>query len=640
MAATSPLLAGLLKRATIDDHDEYLKASRAALKKNNFDSLAQHVQVVALLYLDQYAEALRFIEEGGQSLKDKAALEYAYALYKTGNLQQAADVAAKVGGRGALHLEAQAQYRLENSARALQIYDEIRQQGLGEEEFDIRVNSTGVEAQTQWLGQTSARRPGAQDMQLFETAYNAACGSIARGEYAQAEILLKRAHELCKHHEDLDEDQKAEELLPIRVQQMYVLLMQGKNNDAHALADDISVDTITDPASKAIARSNSLLTSSKPSNPFLLHRVFHDHPRISQSDKLFSYQAVPFASNEKTADLGAMKFNGMKKSSKKEAASISPEAVLASTFSAAARAQNQVSKAAITQVLPELERRPTDIGLVLTLVQMYLLVNNHTSAIEVVEALFKRLESSADDEEKSLRYNPGLVSIMIGLYRSRGRKHGIKTELAGAAAYWRNKPTAPPSLLRAAGVSLLESGDVQETKAAAEMFSKLREQQPGDRAALAGYVASHAEAETIGKDADKLSSIDALTRNIDVDALEKSGIPQTSNALAIAQLTRTRKRGADGASSKPKRIRQSKLSKDYDPSKTPDPERWLPMKDRSYYRPPKAKKKGKKSGGETQGGAVNEALNMEVRSGTATPINAGGGGGGGGGGGKKKKGKR
>jgi len=60
------------------------------------------------------------------------------------------------------------------------------------------------------------------------------------------------------------------------------------------------------------------------------------------------------------------------------------------------------------------------------------------------------------------------------------------------------------------------------------------------------------------------------------------------------------------------------------------------MKDRSYYRAPKGRKKGKKAGGDTQGGAVNESLNIDAKPGSNAPQ----GGGGGGGGGKKKKGKR
>ena len=37
------------------------------------------------------------------------------------------------------------------------------------------------------------KKPGREDMEAFETAYNAACGSIARGELGQGEVLLRRA---------------------------------------------------------------------------------------------------------------------------------------------------------------------------------------------------------------------------------------------------------------------------------------------------------------------------------------------------------------------------------------------------------------------------------------------------------------
>lgn len=108
-AAAVQSISSLLQRATIEDHEEVLKTCNAALKKSKNDTQAQHVKVVALLNLDRYDDALRVIEEGGDALKKRAALEYAYALYKSGKLSEAVDVAARSGaGRGAKHVEAQA----------------------------------------------------------------------------------------------------------------------------------------------------------------------------------------------------------------------------------------------------------------------------------------------------------------------------------------------------------------------------------------------------------------------------------------------------------------------------------------------------------------------------------------------------
>ena len=647
MATTTPLLTALLKKATIDDHDEILKASNAALKKNRSDTEAQHSKVVALLNLEEYDDAVKFVDECGDGLKTKAPLEYAYALYKTGKLREAADLAQAIDDRGARHLEAQARYRLEDPIRTNEIYQEI-EKSPGREAFDLKVNRGALEAQSLWLAQkdpVTARRPGREDLDAFETAYNAACSSIARGELSQAEVLLKRAREACKHSEDLTEEQKTEELLPIAVQQLYVLEALRKTAEAESLANEITIDTDADPSTSRIGQSNKLL-ASKIDNPFLAHKTFHSSQKLARSDKLFSYQSIPYSSNAKTVDLQVLKYDGLAKkklsTTSKSSISIAPEDLIASVFSTAAKARNEVSKAAIRNVLPELERRPNDIGLIITLVQMYVLTGNTTAATELMQSLFKRLEASSTANEQDVRYTPALVSILVSLYRSQGRRLQIKQELAKAASYWRHKSKAPTSLLLAAGSCLIESGEAEDTTAAAQVFEKLREQNKDDKSARAGFVASHAgdEQDTTSTEAEKLSSVADLTRNIDVDALERAGIPASSNAFAIAQINKNRKRAApDGAASKPKRVRKSRLPKDYDPSKTPDPERWLPAKDRSSYRPPKGKRKAKKGGYDrTQGGAVNESLNIDAK-----PVGgqvAGAGGGGGGGGGKKKKGKK
>lgn len=646
MAATTPLLTALLKKATIDDHDEILKASNAALKKNKSDSEAQHVKVISLLNLEQYADAVKFAEECGDGLIAKANFEYAYALYKVGRFQDAAQIAEHLSDRGGQHLEAQARYRMEDPERAKLIYQEIEKQP-GDESFDLKVNRGAIDALGQWVDQSGSapgRRPGRDELEAFETAYNAACGSIARGELAQAEVLLKRAKELCKHSEDLTDNEKAEELLPISVQQLYVFEALGKTDEAKSLAEEVSVDGYTDASTQRIGRNNKLVVSDV-TNPFLAHKLFQPTSGLSHLDKLFSYQSIPYSSNAKTLDLQALKFDGLASAKSKKgtsAANVStvPDEMISSVFNIAARARGEVTKAAIKKVLPELEQRPNDVGLILTVAQMYVLTGNTTAATELIESLFKRLEASSNTNEQDVRYMPGLVAVLVSLYRRQGRRSQIKQELAKVASYWRHKSKAPKSLLLAAGSCLLETGDPGDRAEAAGIFSKLRDHNTEDKLARAGWVASHATGDDgrVSEEASQLSSVADLTRNVDVDALEQAGIPPSSNAFAIAQLNKTRKRAApDGASSRPKRIRKSRLPKDYDPSKKPDPERWLPMKDRSYYRPPKGKRKGKKGGDDrTQGGAVNENLNIDAKPAGGQTSGSGGGGGGG----KKKKGKK
>ncbi|KAK3066659.1 Signal recognition particle subunit SRP72, partial [Teratosphaeriaceae sp. CCFEE 6253] len=100
MSSAVPALTSLLKRADIDDHEEVLKAANQTLKQSKDDLDAQHAKVVALLKLDRFDDAIHTFETGGDKLKERARLEFAYALYKTGKPAEAADIARQGDGRG------------------------------------------------------------------------------------------------------------------------------------------------------------------------------------------------------------------------------------------------------------------------------------------------------------------------------------------------------------------------------------------------------------------------------------------------------------------------------------------------------------------------------------------------------------
>ena len=76
------------------------------------------------------------------------------------------------------------------------MYRQLQNERNEDEEADIRINSTAVDAQLEWAGKghlAKSKKAGREDLQAFETAYNTACGCISRDELPQAEICLKRA---------------------------------------------------------------------------------------------------------------------------------------------------------------------------------------------------------------------------------------------------------------------------------------------------------------------------------------------------------------------------------------------------------------------------------------------------------------
>ncbi|KAL8806734.1 MAG: hypothetical protein Q9182_001132 [Xanthomendoza sp. 2 TL-2023] len=614
MTSGTQSLNVLLQRTSIDDHEEILKACNVSLKQSKKDPRTLHAKIVALLKLDRYEDALRVSEEGGDDVKKEIPLERSYALYKNGQLKEAKSIAEGItNDRGARHVEAQASYRLEDFRQASLLYKDLAQTNasIGNEENDIRINSGAADAQSDWSEQRClVQRKTSSREDLFETAYNAACASIARGDLVQGELLLQKSRDLCNASGDLTEGEKAAELLPIQVQRIYVLSRLGKIIDAERLASQVVPEDISDASTQYIAQNNSISAFADLKNPYMANRLLNTSSSISDTDRLFTYQSDRVRENAFALDLLVLKYAGVAKSTsniltEQPHPTISTHLNMISILNAAAHAQNRLGQFGIKHMVPLLEKRPLDVGLAMVIVQLYMLTNNHGSAITVLESLLKHLEASTTSNHQDVRFAPGLVATTVSLYKLQGRKNWVKTELAKAASHWRHKSKAPTSLLQAAGLGLLESNKAEDQALAREIFATLHEQDPNTRIATAGYVAAHAlTSHSIADQAQNLTPTSRLVASIDVSALEAAGVPQPR--LGPEAQAASRKRALDEAS-KPtkKRTRKSRLPKDYDVSKTADPERWLPLQERSSYRP-KGKKGRQKAAGLTQGGVEKE----------------------------------
>ena len=637
-------LASLLKQSHIRDDDEVLRAADAALKTSKNDIEAQHVKVVALLKLDRYDDAITALNAGGEKLKERATLEHAYALYKSGHPAAAAELAAKTSSRGHAHVEAQARYRKEDFARAAELYRQLAADVGEDAEADLRINSGAVDAQLEWSGRgdlVEKKKPGREDLEAFETAYNAACGSIARGELGQGEVLLKRAADLCSSLEDLSEEEREAELVPIKVQRVYVLARLGRDKEAEELAQNLDIKSISDAVTRHIAQVNSTATTTTQ-NPYLSQRLVSKDLETFKPNYPFQYQSSVLRRNAYATGLQALKYRGTAESTAeilKKETNPNTDAFYnsLSVVNAAAHAKGQTGKDALKHILPVLERRPNDLGLLLTVTQLYVSVGNPAAAISLLESFSKRQEGT------EARFAPGLVATKVSLYLSQGRKSSARSELAEAATHYHSKakqgqterPSGFTHLYKAAGKASLETDDPDSLKLAKQIFEELHTADANDRYAAAGLLAASPETAS-QQDLASLTPVSRLIGNIDVDALENAGIAQPPSSAAPA----SRKRPAeDTKPTKAKKPRKSRLPKDFDPNKKPDPERWLPLRDRSTYRP-KGKKAKARQALFSQGAVANESE-------SSRPATPGGEvvqgkqkqGGGGGGANKKKKGK-
>ena len=202
---------------------------------------------------------------------------------------------------------------------------------------------------------------------------------------------------------------------------------------------------------------------------------------------------------------------------------------------------------------------------------------------------------------RKLRYAPGLVALAVALNRAQGKTGPAMTELSEVAAHASDPREAlPQSLLRQTGLELIKSHRINEVRLASTAFKSVLSRSPNDDLAAAGLVASSGKLddETAATLSGKLSPVEDLVSGIDVEALLGGGVVGSSSA------TQLKRKPADEPQ-RPAKKRKRRVPKDAEPGKEPDPERWLPLRDRSSYKP-KGKKGKKKAADSTQGGIVKE----------------------------------
>lgn len=377
------------------------------------------------------------------------------------------------------------------------------------------------------------------------------------------------------------------------------------------------------------------------------------------NSKLFNHQVVGVMRNRAAIDLQCQKRIAVKKRTahlikSDPTPSTDLERVSSGYLNAAAKAKAQTGKKSLKKILELLEERPYDVGLLLTVIQLYVLAQKYDSAIDVLHKFFAYVEQIGSHED--VRYAPGLVALAVALYRTQNRKKDIRDELGRAAAHWQSIPkNSSTTLLREAGIELLHSSKPEDLTTAGRAFERLVSHDPDDKVAQAGFIASYATTDyaKVEPNLSSLSSIDKLTGGVDVSALLDAGVPSCPVPEQAAPSKKKRKADDSEAPTetpaKPtdatqtpdsQKKKKPRLGKNYDPDVKPDPERWLPLRDRSNYRP-KNKKGKKKAADSTQGGFVaseSETLNLAGGAGQIKVEKAPQGGGGGGG--KKKKGRK
>ncbi|NXU14918.1 SRP72 protein, partial [Pardalotus punctatus] len=612
MAAVAGAAAGLWSEVNRcgqnGDFARALKSVNKILQINKDDVTALQCKVVCLIQNGNFKEALGVINTHTKVLtSDIIAFEKAYCEYRLNRIESALKTIQSASQQTdkLKELYGQVLYRLERYDDCLAAYRDLIRNSQDEYEEERKTNlSAVVAAQSTW------EKVVPEDLGLreatYELCYNSACALIGQGRLNEAMKKLQKAEELCRQSlsedSDVTEEDIEAELAIIHGQMAYIMQLQGHTEDALQLYNQIIKLKPTDVGLLAVI-ANNIITINKDQN------VFDSKKKV----KLTSAEGVEHKLSKK--QLQAIEFNkallamytNQADQCRKLSASLqsqSPEHLLPVLIQAAQLCREKQHVKAVGLLQDFADQHPANAAEIkLTMAQLKIAQGSVTKACMILRSI------------EELQHKPGMVSALVTMY-SHEEDIDSAIEVFTQAIQWYQQfqartnydccvfqPKSPVhlSLIREAANFKLKHGRKKE---AISDLEELWKQNPKDVHTLAQLISAYSlvdpeKAKVLSK---HLPSSDTLSLKVDVDALENShGATYVRKKAGKLTGDNQQKEQGQGEAKKKKKKKKGKLPKNYDPKVTPDPERWLPMRERSYYRGRKKGKKKDQVGKGTQG---------------------------------------
>ncbi|NXG94292.1 SRP72 protein, partial [Stercorarius parasiticus] len=608
------------------DFARALKSVNKILQISKDDVTALQCKVVCLIQNGNFKEALSVINTHTKVLtSDVIAFEKAYCEYRLNRIENALKTIQSASQQTdkLKELYGQVLYRLERYDDCLAAYRDLIRNSQDEYEEERKTNlSAVVAAQSTW------EKVMPEDLGLreatYELCYNTACALIGQGKLNEAMKKLQKAEELCRQSlsedSDVTEEDIEAELAIIHGQMAYIMQLQGRTEDALQLYNQIIKLKPTDVGLLAVI-ANNIITINKDQN------VFDSKKKV----KLTNAEGVEHKLSKK--QLQAIEFNkallamytNQADQCRKLSASLqsqSPEHLLPVLIQAAQLCREKQHAKAVVLLQDFADQHPANAAEIkLTMAQLKIAQGSITKACMILRSI------------EELQHKPGMVSALVTMY-SHEEDIDSAIEVFTQAIQWYQQfqartnysccvfqPKSPVhlSLIREAANFKLKHGRKKE---AISDLEELWKQNPKDVHTLAQLISAYSlvdpeKAKVLSK---HLPSSDTMSLKVDVDALENShGATYVRKKAGKLTGDSQQKEQGQGDVKKKKKKKKGKLPKNYDPKVTPDPERWLPMRERSYYRGRKKGKKKDQVGKGTQGSTTAGSSELDASKTASSP---------------------
>ncbi|KAI3748286.1 hypothetical protein L6452_11265 [Arctium lappa] len=593
------------------EYEQAVKVADQVLSVAPGDEDAIRCKIVSLIKADNIDGALSTIVACSKKFPFDFDFFKAYCLYRQNKLDDAMEsLKGLEKDSAAMLLESQILFRQGKMDASVDIYQKLQKSKIESLEINLVAGLVSAGRASEVQGMMDAMRVKATS--TFELAYNAACALVERNKYSDAEQLLLSARRIGQEtlmDENLADDEIEIELAPIAVQLAYVQQLFGNKQEAIASYTDLIKRNLPDESSNAVAINNLIaLRGPKDTSDGLrkLDRL------IEKSSGDQSFQLVPglelkLSPKQKEA-IYINRMLLLLHSNKIDQArvladalpqmfpnSVTPILLQAAVFvreNKAGKAEEMLGKYA--------EKLPADKS------KMVMLARAQIAAA----AGHPQIASESLSKISDIQHMPATVATLVSLKERAGDIDGASAVLDSAVKYWSNAMTEESKLsviMQEAAAFKLKHGQKEE---ASKLFEELVKSHHSIEA-LVGLIQTAAytdveKAETYEKQLKPLPGL----KYVDVNALEKtSGAKHVENGPHMGNNEPHETKSKEKA--KKKRKRKPRYPKGFDPANpgpAPDPERWLPKRERSSFRPKRKDKRAAQIRG-SQGAVAKEAAN-------------------------------
>ncbi|KAK9286416.1 hypothetical protein L1049_014812 [Liquidambar formosana] len=572
------------------------------------DEDALRCKVVALIKADSFDSALSTVQSS-QKLPIDFSFFKAYCLYRQNKLDEALEsLKGQERNSATMLLESQILYRLGKMDACMDIYQKLPKSKIDSLEVNVVAGLVSAGRASEVQGTIEALRVKATSS--YDLAYNVACSFIERSMYTDAEQLLLSARRIGQEtlmEENWADDEIENELSPIAVQLAYVGQLLGKTPYAIEAYTDIINRNLADELSLAVA-VNNLIVLKGPKD--ISHSLRKLDRLIEKGDGAETYHLaggldLKLSLKQREAlyinrVLLLLNANRMDQARDLVAAlpnmfsdSVMPVLLQAAVLvreNKAGRAEEILGRFAET--FPGKSK-----AVLLARAQVAAAAGHPQIAAESLAKI------------PDIQHMPATVGTLVSLKERAGDIYGANAVLDSAIQWWSNAMTEDNKLniiMQEAASFKLKHGRQEEAACIYEELVKSH----GSVEALVGLVTTTAhwnldKAEAYEKQLRPLPGL----KGVDVDNLEKtSGAKHFESGSHVINEAHEESKNKNKEKAKKKRKRKPRYPKGFDPANPgppPDPERWLPKRERSSFRPKRKDKRVAQVRG-SQGAVVRE----------------------------------